>query len=1413
MPANPSAILANKTSFNYAISNLPFSNLVGTGKVEFGVNTRTGRPVQEISLGTISGTGGIKYPFSIGYSAPTPNLMNLDASRAPDGPVGVGWNFAIPSITSDHKGTSKYTDDHFYANFGPWGGGILVSADGETFHLNTNPYVVIRPTKNSTSSSLKGWVVTFPDGTVLVLGGRRNAVRRVFQRGDKIGVFEDLATPFEPGMGSPAVNGIEYAYQWDLTEVRAPLNRGILRVDWQQIFGWRWISGLNAGYTRESWPSAFWTAYPDFTVDESTDLAVFASEKVIEKAALTWGDKPKEEVLAPQTYAASNPVSDARWAIQSKFLKSISFYGESKLASVVNFQYKNAPSYVDGVTLSHRLLAAVQSSNDISAPPSDWRTWNMEYSGVNWLSTITSPDGISTQYVVGTVATGLGSEKDASKRNARARAIPEYGSANGISYMNALTENRSECRGEFCFSEVRTGIFFRASTANYGAGRAPNASEIRVLKKDGDGFKQIYFGTFIENAPSCWQGITPPKVWNNDKSYWYQPPTPGGCEENKRLGQFRIHFGRDYFILDRANNLPVVYQYDGNTFVEQKIIDPSRFPGGNLLTGRYAPAVEGVQTVYPTGGDYFLWKLPVSGGLNLGGGRAYGGYEVVPVVRQRDGVWRTLNQDFLNCEVSNKKSENQLIGSNSGQPFGADCMHFPKWIGSPYGETPEVRLGDPSIVGGEIVIGANAKYFGIAMIESGAFQIYEFLPDRKIVNVTARIDKNSSIGGGATYNIDWGAPRKIVFGDDFFAISMSKSVPETRDGFGQIITPATNPSMICVWRWNGSRWTVLETHGPMEQGAYTEVPAVFPTPDGYVFVSQDKGTREIKRRKLSPKLEPWVKLGTVSVDAPVLVKATENYTWVEFAYTGQGVGWKIPNQTRLFYFNGNGGVRDLSASLTDGTKAPSRLFNLEISPLEDWMVGWATNGWTVGNPVLGANDGSGLKVDLLYVPLKRNPRSSDAGAIPGSNEWAKILQSTGGLVASANYVSTGRVDMMYAPSFLIGSGFWMNSEISKNGINWNFHNLYPSGPIPRFGVQSNDGMVVTSVYTKSLYSSPKGLIGNSVAFSYDDFVDLPNQKFGLGFDGLAQTPISNRTVIKQYANPANTNLLKTTEQYYYTKINGGVAGQDFPGQPWKTVTTNLDGTAEKVETAYAQHTSASTWTSGWSKAVRQILPLWTSHTIYNRGSTKTSTQRFDRWDTKTGQPVATMTEIQPGVGDVNEYRHALTVNQYAPTGLTLKTRTALYNGANPWASIPGDPNLILAQVYKDVVPDASGNVKAALVSAGEVDLAPNKVDVQYAYGLGVKTRGVDPAKLTLGQSLLPTSNTMERVSTMSVDRSKAGAPRWVTDNTTGIATSYVYEGLRSLPTAVAVNADPSAFAAFTAEDGMAFLNDNHDGRV
>lgn len=234
----------HKAFFQYSIARGLTVPGMGAGKVVSNVNLLTGQPTYSLPIGSIQVREALAFPITLNYAGGSRQLAHLDNRTAPTSWIGLGWSLEMPFVAVNHKGTVRTSDDFMYCNLGPFGGGQLLSKDGNSFYLASNPYVkisIVRETSGFYNGQISRWTFQFTDGKKLILGSSDNTRRYVRRTNSHV-----RATPFA---SSPSDR---FIYQWDAASLEDFGGSNKLLFEFAPLMDTAWN---NIPYVRESYVS------------------------------------------------------------------------------------------------------------------------------------------------------------------------------------------------------------------------------------------------------------------------------------------------------------------------------------------------------------------------------------------------------------------------------------------------------------------------------------------------------------------------------------------------------------------------------------------------------------------------------------------------------------------------------------------------------------------------------------------------------------------------------------------------------------------------------------------------------------------------------------------------------------------------------------------------------------------------------------------------------------------------------------------------------------------------------------------------------------------------------------------------------------------------------------------------------
>lgn len=1381
MPADLSATV-NPTPRYMVVDRSTYEgfHVGGTGAMVAGVNTMTGRHSQTISLGGISASGGISFPLNLSYQAPLPTGMSYDQGFTPAFNAGYGWNIDFPFIVSDHKGTFSPSDDEYYANLGTWGGGKLVPDLNQTgYQLQSNPNIKFRlatssiPTDPNLPGSVTGWLVKLPDGTTLVLGVRPDAIRKTYRNGAMVGIVSSMTSPNPAGITMIAYPP-DFPYRWDVTEIRAPLNRGIIRFDWRQYKSRESFLNPPSGQglsVSEAWPTSIWTAYPDFAIDESVagnEVAQFQSSiKEIDRVNFTWNRKAQEEIF---TSAELQNETRPGVEVQTRYLANVEFKREGKSEKTIDLKYTIDSRSVDNVSLKKRLLMEVIQSNNSSAPIGDKNKWLLSYDqNSGWLNKIVDPAYVKTEYQLSALTQNAGDldleagviQSSVISEEAIATSVTPVTIGGSVLYYNVefrknrIAANQSTCIGDFCYVIAKTevkSISQQCSQSAYNTDACPAGPNYNstVLPKA---------GTRVEVYRRSIGGMR--KVFSKHFA------TAGATDVNY-IPSDEIFPQDGYFIVKSSYGATpiMVYQWDGNTFQPiNPIANDSRFPAGSG---------NNILNVYPSSGDYFLFTVAV-GNLQS----SSGSWNVVPVVRKSNGDWISLNRDQMNCDLDIGKSYERNLDIGEPMNWRTGCSQY----GTGDNGHHEWTL---------FSISATPKFFVAAQSQYGIIQVFRRNPgvtgdDPKKVftNESLRMKTGDGSINADTYEkyqgtvLPWNNhnmnPLTVTAGDNFFTIrnldwnDRSKTYFHTWSWDGIYWTPKDLPNR----SWDLRSWhrpTVVQSAigGQLLQSGAELFRLLTPNQPTLSMQMSPFTTDENTTESLFPRLNSSRYFSSMDIRGPD-----------EFEHQIGGV-----NASYLFYKWGS----DLSSQLNGNGGLANRLFDLQFSPNEDWMIG-----------KLAVQESGVWKMKFYWIPLTTVAGGSSSGSLPAVSSWT--------LFATVPFTP-----LTHAPKISFGPGVWMLTYGDGTTMKTEFHPMYSSGPVARFaGLETQ---VVSAVTSQSLYNKVQGKVTAKTGFTYSNVT----------YNGLEKHPESQSTVVKQYGADGTTVSSTQTINYVMERLATPLDGtaptttlsnhpqsQYFVGQVLNSTTVAADGITNFVKPIYQLQTrQSSSEFSNWGPGVARVISVGDTTIVTDRGSSVTSVNMVGNFDPVSGVPQLKLRLFLNPAGEGVQARHQVQATSYNSLGNPLRIFSALYKSKDDALSLLtkfGDIAGMFPYIQNECALPAGQGYLAACLSDEVNTYSSNGTDLLGLTRRGQTTRGIIQGSLEAGTIPRYSDNIYTQISSLSPERSLMGFPLYSMDNTTGIKTSYVYEGLRGLPTVVARNASPENVAVMTGERGPNWLGD------
>jgi YD repeat-containing protein len=194
-----------------AMENSYYQPWGSPGTALHNVNLLTGQPIYSIPIGEISAGSAARFPISLIYTGSMRSLFESDNEKGPTTWVGYGWNFTTPYIAVNHKGTASISDDVYFCNLGPYGGGQLLQNGSGQFYVATDPTIQILGPDSAANGTPSKWTFKWPGGLRMTFGA---------------GVTSDPASRSINMVGSTltgnpyaAASGTDFTYRWDVARM------------------------------------------------------------------------------------------------------------------------------------------------------------------------------------------------------------------------------------------------------------------------------------------------------------------------------------------------------------------------------------------------------------------------------------------------------------------------------------------------------------------------------------------------------------------------------------------------------------------------------------------------------------------------------------------------------------------------------------------------------------------------------------------------------------------------------------------------------------------------------------------------------------------------------------------------------------------------------------------------------------------------------------------------------------------------------------------------------------------------------------------------------------------------------------------------------------------------------------------
>lgn len=1113
-------------------------DLFGPGTSAAGVNLMSGRHSYSVPLGAVSAPG-VSFPLTLNYVAGNAANLQRDPIQANTGAFGYGWRIDIPFIATDHRGTTDIKDDVFYVNLGSYGSGRLVSPDGVSFQLSSNPSVKVTLLAGATPEIIKGWKADFPDGTVMILGVREDATRKMLRNGKSL--VQDAAITETSG---------SYPYRWDVAEIRAPMNRGVVRFNWTKRKGSLSFK-TGSSYDQESLLASIWGYAAPYTVN--AELSTGGAD--VGSALFDFsGSKGKDELF---TTAEVNAGTTERLFPEIKYLKSVSLRG-GNAAAAMTWKLQYTVPQIGGY--KRRLLNSVHARYDLVSADEPERWWFDYDQTSGWLKSVTTPQRVKQEYAFASVAAPTSN--------------PQF--ALGISSRKPLIYPV----GDF---------FYVVDTLS--------KNTVHVSKKTGGTYRLV-------------QSIVGPVGVKYD---------------------FYPDDGRFFLVAKAAPYAITVYEWDGSSFV-----------GSPLSVDPVFPDLATIETPSLSIGNGFV-VVKEQKKANVSGRSDYH-TQVTPIIKTATG-WQQVNIKPSNgpCGITPTYNYQEAWLDNTCMVFGA----------SPNEGNLNNYPMDVAVTGDVI---------SLAHFATGNVAVF-----RRIPGTATFQDETSLMTGisgytraGANANIDWGFPRRVQSGTDYFVVGGT----------------STNAYSFLMWWWNGTNWVGKAVYDALWNSA-ARVPVLAQNIDGFVVVEPNGKVSRFRRTGKSG--EQWSKVVLTAVglnstkQVMPLVTVSDKLTAIEFRGgdwmdVNPAPDWYIKNfrqkSTTLYgaenateasiplarclngtctyesYLFKDDGVTatDVSSSLTLGSSEgpKTKVYGLKFSPTKEWVLAWcATKPDFSPCANMGAN--GQCSEDLYQIKLNSDGTLGAAKQVVGWN-----------YIADAN----GKLPAMNTMGF--GSG----TMLQYRGGNLEFWPLYATGISPSSAPL--EYQVVSAVTNTSLYNNTKGKVTSKTLFKYAQ----NNATNSCPFDGARSSIVSGATSVESFAGIGAVPVTTQLDSFWVESLVNGIPAdkKDWAGQLLaRKVTNKAAGTISRSVPLYTTRTSADN--PGWAPSIRMVVPCGSADTVFQVNALGTakayqSTESYQKfWNPISGAPEVS---IQLAGADDGTYKHTVQVQNFNTAGYPLGMRSARY---------------------------------------------------------------------------------------------------------------------------------------------------------
>jgi hypothetical protein len=527
----------------------------GRGMAVQGVNLYTGQPTYSIPLGGVS-TTSLGFPVTLNYAGPTKPIVQNDNERAPTSWVGLGFNLTIPYVSVNHKGTYTRSDDVFYCDLGPYGGGELLSSNGTDYSLSTNPYIKVFIDTGVANTDEQGqvrhWLFEFPDGKRMSFGEDAASRRYVLYH--------------EGAIRAPvySASGLrKFTYRWDISAFwdSPPLlagHKNSIRFDYDYL--------LTASLPGKSYVSEGYVKNIKWMVGgQEADRYEFKT-----------APKGANEYVG---YASDEPRNDQK-LFETRRLDTLKCFKEGSLAFAYKFDWT---AQSKGLLSEVRVLRPDPATSAL-IPDNGW-SFNYDASRFFLLNRVIAPSSRKDSLIYGKLLLGstAGAQDATDYAMLRKDNVTEVPLPSGTA-DRALWSVENTCDERFCYSVVRDGdtqtlpgdthlgtpfskkvyVEVKRNTGNYFDPRATDDGEKATLRlelghpangeKD---WKIIPSGDYLLVAGEKTGTVD---VWEYDGVRWMsQSPFAGDPHWSGGFNSpIRVYPSSNYFIVQKMQNPSVL---------------------------------------------------------------------------------------------------------------------------------------------------------------------------------------------------------------------------------------------------------------------------------------------------------------------------------------------------------------------------------------------------------------------------------------------------------------------------------------------------------------------------------------------------------------------------------------------------------------------------------------------------------------------------------------------------------------------------------------------------------------------------------------------------------------------------------------------------------------------------------------